>query len=304
MPRILVVDDAEIDRKVIQAVLDQAPDMQIETACDGGEALEILSERPFDLVITDLIMPGMAGTELVAKVRDLQPLLPVLIVTFKGTEATAVDALHEGAASYVPKHLLTSRLLKTVDELLAISQAERSREQLLGCVEQTSARFVLENDPRLIESLVAHVVDLVRQLRVWNATQQMSLGVAMKEALKNALYHGNLQLGPEVCRQGNGQLVAAVAERSGISPYKDRRIRVAVALSHKEALFRVADEGPGFDVKAIRDSDDITRFEQFGGRGLVLMHTFMDEVTYNAAGNSVTLRKLRSARVPQPALPL
>jgi anti-sigma regulatory factor (Ser/Thr protein kinase) len=82
-----------------------------------------------------------------------------------------------------------------------------------------------------------------------------------------------------------------VNQRRSQQPYCQRRIHVDLRVTDDEARFVVRDEGPGFDVASAPNSDDPQTLEQRGGQGLVLMRTFMDEVTFNSTGNEVTLVK-------------
>ena len=98
MARVLVVDDSPVDRKVVGGLLGKSPTLDIEFASDGEEALEVMRETHPNLVVTDLIMPNMDGLELVAAVVKQYPLVPVILMTGKGSEQIAVDALKAGAA--------------------------------------------------------------------------------------------------------------------------------------------------------------------------------------------------------------
>src|SRR5262245_3207159 len=121
MPTILVVDDSPVDRRLVSGLLSKNAYLTIETAASGPDALSAIERSVPDLVVTDLVMPGMDGFELVAKVRGLHPLVPVILMTSMGNEEIAGRALQEGAASYVPKRSLAQKLLDTVQRVLALS---------------------------------------------------------------------------------------------------------------------------------------------------------------------------------------
>ena len=84
-----------------------------------------------------------------------------------------------------------------------------------------------------------------------------------------------------------------VEQRRSELPYRDRRVSVDVRITANVARFVVRDEGPGFDVASIPDPGDEAMLEGEHGRGLALMQTFMDELTFNETGNEVTLLKRR-----------
>lgn len=100
--RILVVDDDESLRWVTQAQLQQS-DYQVAAAASGQEALEQIREARPDLVITDLMMPGISGLELLRKIRADYPEIIVIMVTAFGTVENAVEAMKAGAYDYITK---------------------------------------------------------------------------------------------------------------------------------------------------------------------------------------------------------
>ena len=100
--RILVVDDDESLRWVTQAQLQQSG-YQVDAAANGKEALAKIQETPPDLVITDLMMPGMSGVELLKSIRADYPEIIVILVTAFGTVENAVEAMKAGAYDYITK---------------------------------------------------------------------------------------------------------------------------------------------------------------------------------------------------------
>lgn len=119
--RILVVDDDESLRWVTQAQLQQSGYL-VGAAASGNEALECIRDAPPDMVITDLMMPGMSGVDLLKKIRADYPEIIVILVTAFGTVETAVEAMKAGAYDYVTKpvnmdelRLIVSRGLEHLD---------------------------------------------------------------------------------------------------------------------------------------------------------------------------------------------
>ncbi len=293
MPTILIVDDAATDRRLAGAFLKKDDKLSIEYAVHGLDALEMLSTIKADLVVTDLMMPEMDGLELVAAVRDQYPLIPVILMTSLGSEEIAVRALQQGAASYVPKSTLVSDLLDTVHRVLSVSSQRRSEARMMKCITYAKATFELENDTDLIPPLVGYLQESITQLDVCGEAERVRVGVALEEALTNALYHGNLEVRSELREDESDAYYSLARERTSLPPYADRRIRVETDLSRDEAVFVIRDEGPGFDPSMLPDPTDPVNLEKLSGRGVLLMRTFMDEVTFNEAGNQVTMIKRR-----------
>ena len=82
-----------------------------------------------------------------------------------------------------------------------------------------------------------------------------------------------------------------IRQRQNETPYKDREVCVRVRMNDAEAVFMISDEGDGFDATKLPNALDAENLERAGGRGIVLMRTFMDEVIFNEKGNQVTMIK-------------
>lgn len=296
MPTILVVDDSAVDRRLVGKFLQERVECTVEYAANGVEALARLKDVAPDLVVTDLTMPVMDGLQLVTAVRTRHPDVPVILMTAYGSETLALEALEKGAASYVPKSQLADKLLSTIEKVLSLARAGRSHEQLMSCLTRTEFTFSLENDAALIDPLVELVQQMVAGMQLCDFTGQLQIGVALKEALLNALFHGSLELGLEQMQEVQDRLIqekdaSLVEQRRSEAPYRDRRIFVDVKISPDEARFVIRDEGPGFDVAGAPGPGDTAALEREEGRGLMLIRTFMDEVTHNDVGNEITMVK-------------
>ncbi len=105
MPQsILVVDDDVVIRQVVARHL-KLKDHVVEVASNGIEAVAVLERRRFDLVVTDLQMPGMDGHELLSRLRQDQPLIRSIVMTSYVTLDAIMACLREGAFSFVTKPL-------------------------------------------------------------------------------------------------------------------------------------------------------------------------------------------------------
>src|SRR6188474_2244411 len=126
MTSVLIVDDSAVDRRLVSGLLSKEAGLTVEVATHGVEALEKMDRGLPDLVITDMLMPGMNGLELVSAIQERHPLVPVILITSRGNEEIAVQALQRGAASYVPKRTVAQDLVSTVQSVLAMSRQRRS----------------------------------------------------------------------------------------------------------------------------------------------------------------------------------
>ncbi len=294
MVRILVVDDSAVDRRLAGGLLQKNPNWQVHYATDGAAALKEIELHLPDLVLTDLQMPHMNGLELVGKVREEYPMIPIILMTAKGSEEIAVEALKRGAAYYVPKKTLSRELHEVVERTLHTAKETRSQSRLMRRMVHNETTFVLENDLSLIPSVVAFLQDVVTQMRTCEDTDRLRVGVALEEALLNAYYHGNLEVSSELRETDHAAYYALAQERSEQEPFRNRRITVSARVTPDESIYKIGDEGPGFDPAVLPDPTDPANIERPCGRGLLLMQTFMDDVKFNNAGNEVTMTKRRA----------
>jgi CheY-like chemotaxis protein len=240
----------------------------------------------------------MDGLELVHFVRDHHPEVPIVLMTAYGSEALAVEALARGAATYVPKAQLAARLPGTIQNVLSMTFVHRSYEQLIHSLAKAEFHFVLENEPNLADPLVDLVQQMVASVGLCDFTGRLQIGVALKEALLNAVFHGNLEIHPDEIQNVQEGLIEendlSLVEEHRMRPeYKDRRVHVDILITADEARFVVRDSGKGFDVATVFDPKKRVAVEPEGPRGLALMRTFMDEVRFNETGNEITMVKRR-----------
>lgn len=128
MSRILVIDDEDVIRGLMAEILAFAGH-DVATARTAEDALDLLdTDAEFDLVVSDVMMPGLSGLELLENVRVRQASLPVVLVTGAGTYDTLSEALTRGAAGLVTKPFTHAELKEAVGH--ALERASRSRDEL------------------------------------------------------------------------------------------------------------------------------------------------------------------------------
>lgn len=127
--RILVVDDEAPIREACAAHLGRQGH-DVDTAVDALEAFGKLRQRPYDLVVTDIQMPGMDGVTLVGKIRAAFPLLPVVLATGHATVETAVAALRTGATDFLRKPFSADDLMQVAERALRYGDLARANADL------------------------------------------------------------------------------------------------------------------------------------------------------------------------------
>jgi CheY-like chemotaxis protein/anti-sigma regulatory factor (Ser/Thr protein kinase) len=271
--QVLVVDDDRALRHALSAMLDKAG-FSITEAADGLSALTEIQDRPFDLVILDLGLPGIGGLDILSEIQTLKSPPKVIIVTADDTPATVLQAIRDHAYQYVVKPTPPKTIIEMVERLFAapalrpidvVSARPDWLELVAPCDLETAERI-----QTFVEKLDAGLPVDVRD----------SVGQAFRELLLNAVEWG-------------GRLDPA------------RTVRIACLRTKRMILYRIADPGPGFSPEelthaAISNQPDepyghiMVREKKGlrpGGFGLLMTRTLVDELIYNEAHNEVVFVK-------------
>jgi DNA-binding response OmpR family regulator len=288
--RAIVVDDSPTQAMDLRQRLVRGG-FHVTVAPSPSEALKLVERQTPDVLLTDLVMQEMDGIELVRRVRRKHPGLPIILLTAAGTEESAVAALRAGAAGYVAKKNLGRDLFRTLENVLMQWRAATAEERAAKHLTLTRSRFVLGVDPALLAPLIGRLQANLRRLNLFDETEQTRIGMALREALANAVEHGNLEASSKLREDDETVYHRLLAERRQQPPYCDRRVFVAAEESRHGVTYAIRDEGPGFDPTTLLDPTDPANLECVSGRGLLLIHAFMDEVRHNPTGNEITMVK-------------
>lgn len=295
MAKILVVEDSAVDRTLIGGLLARERSWEVDFAFDGQQAMDYLANpenQPHpDVIITDLQMPVMDGLELVRRVRESYPEIPVVLVTSYGSEKIAVEALKTGATTFSPKTMLKTDLIRTVKQVFEMSSRMKYTHDTRINPAPKQVAFVLENEASLIGATIEH---LQENLPSWSDRDRLQIGMAMGEALTNAMHHGNLEVDSSLRVMDDEQrYYELIRMRKNISPFCHRRVRVEAEFSDQHICVQISDDGMGFNPKEIPDPSCEENIHKLSGRGLFLIRAFMDQVAHNLTGNQITMTKLR-----------
>lgn len=293
MASVLVVDDSPMDRRLAGALLVKRG-FTVEYAADGREALQKIEASRPDLVVTDLQMPEMTGLELVVAVRKRFPSVPVVLMTAHGSEAIAMLALKTGASSFVPKRRLADDLGSTAEAIVSIT-LDADRISTVDPLEVRQVRFELGPDLEALGEVVSQLESHLVHIGLSDETAVLQVAVALREAIVNAIVHGNLEVSSELLESGGSAFAELVNQRKTQAPYRDRKAIVSAVYAPGEVTYTITDEGPGFDPTTLPDATDVENLEKASGRGLMLIRMFMDEVSFNEKGNQISMTKRKGS---------
>jgi two-component system response regulator AtoC len=139
---ILLIEDDPSDTELMLHAIERAElktlqgEVEIEVRATAEGGIRLLSERPIDVVVTDMVLPGMDGLDLVSHIRELDRHLPVLVVTRKGGIATAVEAMRRGAYDYILKPVNAQDLGMRLHRAIRLSEIFRRQAAFERIVQQ------------------------------------------------------------------------------------------------------------------------------------------------------------------------
>jgi len=145
---ILIVDDDHAMRFALSESL-QSCGYEIEAVENGREAIRLFTKKKFDLVVSDMRMPGMTGMEVLKGVKKMSPDIPVILITAYGTVSTAVEAMKEGAAEFIMKPFSLDDLEAVVKNVLNTFQAKTPDEQEVS----QNVPGIITRDPKFVSIL-------------------------------------------------------------------------------------------------------------------------------------------------------
>ena len=151
--RVLVADDEPLSREFLCELLG-GRGLEVLSAASGEEAIELVRESPFDLVITDLRMPGADGMEVLTEVKKLSPETPVVLITAYGGVESAVDAMREGADDFLMKPFSCEQIEYVLDRLGQRLRLERENAFLRETNAAESRNGGIVGDSQVMRRLV------------------------------------------------------------------------------------------------------------------------------------------------------
>lgn len=237
--RILIVDDEKIIRESAIYVLEKEG-FYLAEAANGTEALEKHRERPFDIVITDIEMPEMRGTDLLQVIRRETPETMVIIITAFGSVETAITALREGAADYVLKPLNFDDLLMRIRKLLAYRSLALENAALRRELQRTYDFDAIIGQSSAMKKVFGVIERLSNSDGTVLITGKSGTG---KELVARAIHYNSRRASKRFVPVNCGAIVDTLFESE---LFGHKKGSFTGATGDKEGLFKVANEGTIF----------------------------------------------------------
>jgi DNA-binding NtrC family response regulator len=136
--RILVIDDEPDMLMLMSMIIEENTNWVVETTNNPSEGLKMVMENDYNLVITDLKMPGLDGMEVFEELNEMKPHIPVIIITAYGSLEIAHEARNKGVADFITKPFRKDKILFTMDRVLEIARLKKENLELKNKLEEKS----------------------------------------------------------------------------------------------------------------------------------------------------------------------
>ncbi len=240
MMRILIVDDEEVLRDVLDAVL-RREGFEVVMASSGEEALSILdADENIDLMILDIMLPGISGIDTLRSVRISSPNLPVIVITAFSSIDGAIEAMKHGAFHYIPKPFKNEEVVITVTKALEQRRLSNENERLKA---ELTEKYAYANIIGKSETM-RKVFELIR-LAAPSRSNILIRGESGtgKELVAKAIHHASPRARNAFVTVNSGSLPPELLESSLFGHMKGA---FTGAIATKRGLFEVADGGSIF----------------------------------------------------------
>jgi CheY-like chemotaxis protein/anti-sigma regulatory factor (Ser/Thr protein kinase) len=268
------VDDDPSIHELVQAML-VGTSWEADSVSNGEETLARLETRPYDVLLADILMPGMDGLTLLGQLRVRYQDLPVVIMTVRNTPDHVLGSLRREAAAYIGKPFSRETLLTTLQNALSTSVSDDDIKILSDKPHWISLQI------RCRLATADRLTQFVRELPGdLDPDQREHIATAFRELLMNAVEHGG-HLDPE------------------------KTVDLSYIRTARSIVYYIRDPGEGFSMDTLahaavaNTAEEPFRHAELrrrmglrpGGFGLLMTKSFADELIYSAKGNEVILIK-------------
>lgn len=262
--KVLLVDDENSILTLFGEVLEREG-YGVTLAESGEKGIEKFKADAFDVVISDLYMPGISGIDFLEEVRRLDNRIPFIIITGYGSVETTIDALKKGAFDYITKPINMDEISPILKKAVNLRRETVYSESLSHLIENRF-KVCIPGRIEFVETVLSEVEKISRVVGYKGERFYMNIKNAIYEGALNAIIHGNKM-------------------------DKNKKICIDAVITGARLEINIADEGIGFDPHQYLKATEYGSFSVTKGKGIFLIRSVMDEISYNKTGNKLTIVK-------------
>jgi len=294
-PYVLLVDGDDESQQAFKKFFD-ANGWQLTCVCDGQTGLLEAVSKKYDVIVTDLEIPGINGSSLIRNILKEKPDQAVMVVTSSPTTDQAVSLMRQGAVDLLQKPIdfgaVKESILNVVNSTEELDRKSRFSQHMTYCV--TEYEFTTKQLATMDIWLPA-IDNLLQHDRIDHRTAK-KMKLAFQEAVINSLEHGNLELvsawREQFDAEGMDKYTKIRTKRLLNSKIANRKIFVRAESRPADLTIMVKDQGPGFNPPVeLKHKTIDTRELLVYGRGIMIIASIMDRVWYEDNGRKIIMVK-------------
>lgn len=282
---ILIVDDEEINVDILLHTLSDKYDVSV--AMDGYSALELARENPFDMVLLDIMMPGLDGFQVCEqlKANPATRKIPVVFITARTAREDLVKGLSLGALHYITKPFDLDVLLTICESVLtdystyrALQEELHNSRDSMSLLEEGRFRFRTLDEAEKLSLILARICPI---------PEECCLG--LRELMINAVEHGNLNItyADKTKLNSEGRWRNEILQRLEQPKFKHLYATIQVTRNDNHVHFLIRDQGKGFDWRPFLEFS-LERVFDSHGRGIAISQSSgFSKVSFQGIGNEV-----------------
>jgi CheY-like chemotaxis protein len=272
--------------------------LPIREALDCEELLRCLHAKSFDVVIADLLMPGIDGPSLVKRIRASKPSQPIIVVSSSHSVPELVALLREGITDVLQKPCDSDSFVRAVDRAVSCARDRERGEGLQRYLRFEESEIVVTSRELAEIRPSLGILDRLLGARLIDLGAKLRLELAFQELVANALEHGNLALRSEwkehVDATGLDRFSLLKRERLADDTFGLREVRIRVRFAAGTLEVTIDDQGEGFIPEIPEGGETGTAVPH--GRGLAMIYSAADDVSFSVidphkGGTRVVVRK-------------
>ena len=291
-PRILYAEDDRVTRELFRSFFARMG-WAYEVVADGDAAVRSVAQHSYDVVITDLRMPGLTGLDVLRHIRQSSPHQAVIVITGSGDVADMLGLLREGASDIIQKPVDFDTVEKSILRVVSSVRERESEKRLYRFVEDEHTRLVMTSKDLSETRLPLFIAERLYRGGKIDLNCKLRMDLAFQEALTNSLEHGNLELDSEwkdeIDSSGIDRYSLVKRQRLLDPVYAGRLIEIEIDFDGRCVSVAIKDAGRGWC--GPNSAKPLSENVACHGRGLALIYASMDKVLLTDEGRRIVLVK-------------
>ncbi len=290
--KLLIVDDNQELLDLISEFL-TVEEYEVKTARSGGAALRYLSNENFDLVVSDIQMPGISGLELLKRIKTtINTDIPVILITGHLSNENVSEAIRLGVSDFVGKPFDSFYLLKQIKYQLKRTDKSKPFRHSFKSITKKSVSFEFDLDDFFSENISTLVMIHIEHLVHMKPALTNMIVMILEELIENAFIHGVLALSKEVRSMDHISYMKYIDKIDKLK-YQHRKINLDIFYEKEKRILKIEidDHGNGFDYESLMKVEKSLIDFAETGRGIQIVKMLCDEMEFFNRGSKVIITK-------------